>query len=94
MIEKIKQINFNKPKYQIPAVAFLPVLFVAWSISGFFTLNFEDYNSTSVDGAVNTEMPDPNMDNLALKSKYANMVDNFRKDSEYSAVMKLDDDSS
>ncbi len=92
MIEKIKQINFRKPKYILPAICFFPVLYVVWMVCGFFTMEIKDDAPTSVDGAVNVDMPDPNMNNLGLKSKYANLVDNFYKDTDYSAVMKLDDE--
>ncbi len=92
MIEKIKQIDFTKARYRLATFLIIPILLLTWGIAGIFVAEAKKETKKSVDGTVNTEMPDPNMNNMAIKSKYANLVDNFYKDTEHSAVMKLDEE--
>lgn len=40
--------------------------------------------------SVNTDMPDPNMEDLDLKTKYQSMKDNFGKSRDYAAVQGVD----
>lgn len=89
----MKKINFRKGKYIYPLVLLLPFLFLCYQIFGIidFDVPKED-QLEQTEGELNTSIPDPNMDNLALKSKYKNMMEDFGKVRDHAAVQVLDEE--
>ena len=83
------KINFKKPKYVIPAIIFLPLVWIGWQLVDVFKTE-EKVDTTVQTNSINTDMPNPNMEDLELKSKYQNMMDDFGKARDYAAVQGID----
>lgn len=81
----IKKINWKQPKYMLPAVAFLPLLFIGYQVCSLFE-GTEEVDTTVVTEDVNTDLPSINEEDTNLKGKYEAMLDGFGKVTEYTAV--------
>lgn len=92
----MKKINFKQPKYILPAILFIPILWIGWNVADVFSSNKLDTDTSVVKkGELNTDLPNPNMENknMEMKSKYQNMMDDFGKIKDYAAVQGIEDDS-
>lgn len=87
----MNKINFKQPKYMIPALAFLPVVFIGYQVISMFDFEVADENKTVQTDGINIEMPEVSIDK-DLKSKYQNMMDDMGKVKDYVAVQNLDDE--
>lgn len=81
----IKKINWKQPKYMIPALAFLPLLFIGYQVCSLFE-GTEEVDTTVVTTDVNTDLPSINDEKTGLKGKYEAMLDGFGKVTDYTAV--------
>lgn len=81
----IKKINWKQPKYMIPALAFLPLLFIGYQVCSLLE-GTEEVDDTVVTTDVNTDLPTINDEKTGLKGKYEAMLDGFGKVTEYTAV--------
>lgn len=86
----INKINFKKPKYVIPALVLVPLLFIAYQVAGVLEYEVEEETVIQTEGEVNSSMPEANMENLELKSKYKNMIDDYSRIKDYSAVQNIE----
>ena len=87
----LKKINFKQPKYMIPLLIFLPLLFVGYHILSLFDEDTAVENTTVVTETVNTDMPDVDVNsNNETKSKYQAMLEGFGKNKDMTAVMNID----
>ncbi|GHT53632.1 conjugative transposon protein TraM [Bacteroidia bacterium] len=84
------KINFKKPKYIIPAIALIPLLWLGWNIIGMLDFKVEENSVVQTEGEINTDMPEANLEKMDIKSKYKNMMDEFGRKKDYSAVQELD----
>lgn len=84
----LKKINFKQPKYMIPLLVLLPLLFVGYQLIGMFTFEAEPAEDTVVaTESVNTDMPMiAENRQTETKSKYQAMLDGFGRVTDYSAV--------
>lgn len=87
----MNKINFKQPKYMIPALAFLPVVFIGYQVISMFDFEVADENKTVQTEGINIEMPEVSIDK-DLKSKYQNMMDDMGKVKDHVAVQNLDDE--
>lgn len=87
----IKKINWKQPKYMIPALAFLPLLFIGYQVCSLFE-GSEEVDTTVVTTDVNTDLPTINDEKTGLKGKYEAMLDGFGKVTEYTAVESTEKD--
>ena len=87
----IKKINWKQPKYMIPALAFLPLLFIGYQVCSLFE-GSEEVDTTVVTTDVNTDLPAINDEKTGLKGKYEAMLDGFGKVTEYTAVESTEKD--
>lgn len=69
------KINFRQPKYIFPLVILLPIVFLAYAVSGIF--NSDSNDATPVEG-LNMSVPDANTDDIL--TKYDAMSRRFAKD--------------
>lgn len=81
----IKKINWKQPKYMIPALAFLPLLFIGYQVCSLFE-GTEEVDTSVVTTDVNTDLPSINDEKTGLKGKYEAMLDGFGKVTDYTAV--------
>lgn len=82
----IKKINYRQPKYVLPAIIFLPLVFMAYNICEF--VGDSNGQQGMVTDSLNVNMPEANIDNTtnrydALRNQY------FGKDNE-SALEKVE----
>ena len=81
----IRKINWKQPKYMLPAVALLPLLFVGYQVCS-LAEGTEKVDNSVVTTDVNTDLPDINKEGTGIKGKYDAMLQNYGKVIEYTAV--------
>ena len=81
----IRKINWKQPKYMLPAVALLPLLFVGYQVCS-LAEGTETVDNSVVTTDVNTDLPDINKEGTGIKGKYDAMLQNYGKVIEYTAV--------
>lgn len=81
----LKKINWKQPKYLIPAMALIPLLFIGYQVCGMITFEAEEDEKVVVFD-VNTDLPEINDEKTTIKNKYESMLDGFGKVTEYTAV--------
>jgi len=81
----IRKINFKQPKYMLPAIALLPLLFVGYQVCRMID-GSEEVDNSVVTTEVNTDLPEINQNNTELKSKYDAMLSSFGKVTDYTAI--------
>lgn len=83
-------INFKSPKYMIPALVFLPTVFLGYQVIGMF--DFEKPVEKAVETVgINTDIPDAQLDG-GIKSKYQNMIEDYGKVMDHVAVKNLNEE--
>lgn len=84
------KINFKQPKYIFPLVLLLPIVFLAYTVSGFF--NPDGHNAIPAEG-LNMSVPDADTDDIL--TKYDAMSRRFAKDDDaYTALGDIGKDVS
>ena len=87
----IRKINLKKPKYILPLILLIPILFIGYQLGEIFSYEIQDEEKqTETKGEMNTEIPSPNMEQMEMKSKYQNMVDDYSRVRDHSAIQNLD----
>ena len=92
-MELTKRINFRQPKYIIPALVYLPLLFTAYFVIGMLGTK----KAETVDPSMqSTEYLNPNLPQARVKDdlegKYESMLKSWGKIDDYSAVGNIDRD--
>lgn len=82
-----KKINFKQPKYMIPLLVLLPLLFIGYQVVNMLDFEAEPVEQAVQTETVNTDLPEitENKDN-ETKSKYQAMLDGYGKVTDYTAV--------
>jgi len=87
----IDKINFRQPKYMLPAIIYLPLLFFGYFFFRFFdTEKAEVNNKMQTTEYYNDKLPDANLKGDGIGDKYSNMVNNFGKIKDESAVENIE----
>ena len=82
-----KKINFKQPKYMIPLLVLLPLLFIGYQASNMLSFESDTGDQVTQTESVNTDLPEINTSKeLETKSKYQAMLDGFGKVTDYTAV--------
>lgn len=82
-----KKINFKQPKYMIPLLVLLPLLFIGYQASSMLDFEAKETDAPKVTESVNTDLPDVHQNSASeTKSKYQAMLDGFGKVSDITAV--------
>ena len=88
------KINFRQPKYMLPAILYLPLLFFGYFFFRFFNIEKVEVDDKKQTTAYyNDKLPDANLKGDGIGDKYSNMVNNFGKIKDESAVEKIKDES-
>jgi hypothetical protein len=85
------KINFRQPKYMLPAILYLPLLFFGYFFFRFFNIEkveVDDKKQTTT--YYNDKLPDANLKGDGIGDKYSNMVNNFGKIKDESAVENIE----
>lgn len=85
----LKKINFRKPKYVIPALSILPVLWIGYQICSLVSFEAQE-DPTVVKEEVNTDLPEVDLERMKIKSKYQSMLDNYGKVTDYTGVENVE----
>lgn len=85
-----EKINFNQPKYVLPAIIYLPLIF-----AGYFILKLFDTEKIEIDTMETTEyyndkLPEANIKGDGIGDKYTNMLNDFGKIKDESAVENIE----
>lgn len=85
------KINFRQPKYMLPAILYLPILFFGYFFFRFFdTKAAEAPSKLETTEYYNDKLPDANLKGDGIGDKYSNMVNNFGKIKDESAVENIE----
>ena len=82
----MKKVNFKQPKYILPLVIFLPLVFLGYTISNFFGED-EDEKKGVVTDNINMTLPDAK--NGEMTDKMTEMSRRFSEDGAYTAIGAL-----
>lgn len=82
----LKKINFKQPKYIIPMLVLLPLLFIAYQVSGVISFEKEEVETGVITEDINTDLPEINEEKARIKNRYEAMLDGFGKVTDYTAV--------
>ncbi len=85
----LKKIDYKGPRYVLPALIFLPLLFITYQVCAIVSPSGNKEQIMATD-SLNMELPDA--EETALKSKYDAMAENLNGES-YSALQGMDVDS-
>lgn len=89
----LSKINFKQPKYMIPAIVYLPVLFTAYFIFDLFSTEIEDDdNGLETTEYLNSKLPSANIKDDGIGNRYDNMKKSFGKIQDFSAVDNISRD--
>ena len=91
----IKRINFRQPKYMLPAILYVPLLFASYFIFDLFHTEKAEIPDKTLQTTefLNPELPDAQIrGGHGIGSKYENMAKSWGKIQDYSAVDNIDRD--
>ena len=82
-----KKINFKQPKYMIPLLVFLPLLFIGYQATSMLSFEADTGEQAVQTESVNTDLPEVTQNkDIETKSKYQAMLDGFGKVTDYTAI--------
>lgn len=87
VVEIIKA-NYKKPAYALPAILYIPMLFVGYFVCNFFNIEKADVNDGKLETVehFNDKIPDPHIKGDGLGNKYESMLESYGKIKDASAV--------
>ena len=86
----MKKINFKQPKYILPLVIFLPLVFLVYTLSQLFGGNDDEKKEGVVTDNINMTLPDAR--NEGMGNKMDEMSKRFSEDGAYTAIGALGDE--
>ena len=89
-MKDIRKINFKQPKYILPLVVFLPLVFLGYTLSQLFGGNEEGKEEGVVTDNINMTLPDAASQGVG--SKMDEMSKRFSEDGAYTAIGALGDE--
>ncbi len=89
----LSRINFKQPKYMIPAIVYLPLLFTAYFTFDLFDTEIEEKEEgLETTEYLNSNLPQANFKDDGIGNRYDNMKKSFGKIQDLSAVDNIDRD--
>lgn len=90
----IKKINFKQPKYLLPAIIYLPLLFVGYFIIDMFNVEVSDTTNKKLKTTdyLSSELPEAYTDSI-LGDKMTNTENQFGRISDLSGVQNVENDN-
>ena len=75
MTKPFDKINFRQPKYMLPAILYLPLLFTGFFVLRFFDIEKADYSPTNLEITeyLNDKLPEANIRGDGIGDKMSNM---------------------
>lgn len=93
---KNKKLDFKKPKYVIPMIAFPFLIFINFVMQGFSSGGDENMGITlETKEEINTSIPEPSQKSTeGLQDKFGSYLQQFKDTKEYSAINTLEEEKS
>jgi conjugative transposon TraM protein len=87
-----EKINFRQPKYMLPAILYLPVLFCGYFVFRLFNTEKAEVKDSKLETTeyINTKLPDANIKGDGIGDKYTNMLNDFGKIKDSTAVENVE----
>ena len=86
-MDALKKINWKQPKYMIPIIIYVPLLFVGYFVIDLFhTEKAEIPDGLATTEYLNPDLPDAKMKGDGIGSKYESMLKSYGKIDDYSAL--------
>ena len=87
-----EKINFRQPKYMLPAILYLPILFLGFFVIRLFGTEKADIDKSKLETTefFNDKLPDANIKGDGIGDKYTNMLNDFGKIKDESAVENIE----
>lgn len=76
-MKHLDQINFRQPKYMLPAILYVPILFLGFFVICLFGTEKADVDKSKLETteSFNDKLPDANIKGNGIGDKYTNMLD-------------------
>ena len=86
------KINFRQPKYMLPAILYIPILFLGFFVIRLFGTEKVEVDKSSLETTefINDKLPDANIKGDGIGDKYTNMLNDFGKIKDESAVENIE----
>jgi len=87
-----EKINFRQTKYMLPLILYLPILFLGFFVIRFFHIEKAEVGTSSLETTtfINDRLPDANIKGDGIGDKYTNMLNDFGKIKDESAVENIE----
>ena len=87
-----EKINFRQPKYMLPAILYVPILFLGFFVIRLFGTEKADIDKSNLETTefFNDKLPDANIKGDGIGDKYTNMLNDFGKIKDESAVENIE----
>lgn len=91
-IQTLKKINWKQPKYMLPLIIYVPLLFVGYFVIDLFHTEKAETPDTSMTTTeyLNPELPDAKMKGDGIGNKYESMLKSYGRIDDYSAMNNID----
>lgn len=91
-IQTLKKINWKQPKYMLPLIIYVPLLFVGYFVIDLFHTEKAEIPDTSMTTTeyLNPELPDAKMKGDGIGNKYESMLKSYGRIDDYSAMNNID----
>ena len=91
-IQTLKKINWKQPKYMLPLIIYVPLLFVGYFVIDLFHTEKAEIPDSSMATTeyLNPELPDAKMKGDGIGNKYESMLKSYGRIDDYSAMNNID----
>lgn len=91
VLELIKQ-NYKQPKYMIPAIVYIPLLFTGYTVCNLFATEKADVGASKLETKheLNDKIPEAHIKGDGLGSKYDSMLESYGKIKDVSAIENVE----
>ena len=91
-IQTLKKINWKQPKYMLPLIIYVPLLFVGYFVIDLFHTEKAEIPDTSMTTTdyLNPELPGAKIKGDGVGNKYESMLKSYGRIDDYSAMNNID----
>ena len=91
-IQMLKKINWKQPKYMLPLIIYVPLLFVGYFVIDLFHTEKAEIPDSSMATTeyLNPDLPDAKMKGDGIGNKYESMLKSYGRIDDYTAMNNID----
>ena len=91
-IQTLKKINWKQPKYMLPLIIYVPLLFVGYFVIDLFQTEKAEIPDSSMTTTeyLNPDLPDAKMKGDGIGNKYESMLKSYGRIDDYTAMNNID----